>query len=149
MEQVANIEVKQQYVVFIQCGSQCMPFLESKVTDSRTKEELVQEKNILIIDLQSKQKLLQLQSEVMAENLVYSAMLKEENTKNKRKIETLEAALHNVKSEFQSVQQETRIQEENLQAELKKKEETCWNSASSPSEQVSQGSFNGLKTQTS
>ena len=124
-------------------------FLESKVTDSRTKEELAQEKNILIIDLQSKQKLLQLQSEVMAENLVYSAMLKDENTKNKRKIETLEEELQNVKSEFQSVQQETRKQEENLQTELKKKEETHWNSARSPSEQVSQGSFNGLRTQTS
>ena len=125
-----------------------MPFLESKATDSRTKE-LVQEKNILIIDLQSKQKLLQLQSEVMAEDLVYSAMLKEEITKNERKIETLEEELHNVKSEFQSVQQETRIQEENLQAELKKKEETCWNSESSPPEHVSQDRFNGLKTQTS
>ena len=125
-----------------------MPFLESKATDSRTKEELVQEKNILIIDLQSKQKLLQLQSEVMAEDLVYSAMLEEENRKIIRKIETLEEELHNVKSEFQSVQQETRIQEENLQAELKKKEETCWNSESSP-EHVSQGRFNGLKTQTS
>ena len=126
-----------------------MPFLQSKATDSRAKEELVQEKNILIIDLQSKQKLLQLQSEVMAEDLVYSAMLKEEITKNKRKIETLEEELHNVKSEFQSVQQETRIQGENLQAELKKKEETCWNSESSPPEHVSQGRFNGLKTQTS
>ena len=94
-------------------------FPESKIPYSRTKEELVQEKNILIIDLQSKQKLLQLQSEIMADDSVYSAMLKDENIQNKRKIEILEEELQNVMSEFQ---QETRLHEEKFQTELKKNE---------------------------
>ena len=82
----------------------------------------------------------------MADDSVYRAMLKDENTQNKRKIEILEEELQNVMPEFQ---QETRLHEEKFQTELKKNEETCWKRTRSASEQVSQGSFNSLKTQNS
>ena len=86
--------------------------------------KIVQEKKILEIELQSKQKECQLLSEMKEKDASLSLMLEEKIDGKEKEIETLEKELQKRESDLQSAQQEaSRWQEELLkvQTELKEK----------------------------
>ena len=88
----------------------------------KTVRKIVQEKKILMIELQSKQRECQLLSEIKAKD----AALEEKINKKKKKIEKLEKELQRKESDLQSALQEAKIWQEKLsrtQVELKKKHE--------------------------
>ena len=86
--------------------------------------KIVQDKKILEIELQSKQKECQLLSEMKEKDAVLNSVLDEKISRKQKEIETLEKELQKRESDLQSAQQEaTRWQEELLkvQTELKEK----------------------------
>ena len=92
----------------------------------KTVQKIVQEKKILEIKLESKQKECQLLSEIKAKDAAHSAILEEEISKNEKKIEQLEKELQRKESELKSALQEAKTWQEKLsqaQVELKKKHE--------------------------
>ena len=86
--------------------------------------KIVQEKKILAIELQSRERECQLLSEMKEKDAVLNSVLDEKISRKQEEIETLEKELQKRESDLQSAQQEaTRWQEELLkvQAELKEK----------------------------
>ena len=87
-------------------------------------QKIVQEKKILEIELQSKQKECQLLSEMKEKDTVLNLMLDEKISGKQKEIETLEKELQKRESDLESAQQEAgKYQKELLkvQAELKEK----------------------------
>ena len=95
--------------------------------------KLVQEKKILTVELQSRERECQLLSEMKEKDAAHSkrneahlAMIEEKINKKRRKIEQLEKELQRKESDLQSALQEAKIRQEKLsqaQIELKKKAE--------------------------
>ena len=86
--------------------------------------KIVQDKKILEIELQSKQKECQLLSEMKEKDAVLNSVLDEQISRKQKEIQTLEKELQKRESDLQSAQQEaSRWQEELLkvQTELKEK----------------------------
>ena len=110
--------------------SQLMSRLEELCEKAR---KLVQEKKILTIELQSKERECQLLSEMKEKDAAHSkrneahiAMIEEKINKKRKKIEQLEKELQRKESDLQSALQEAKIWQEKLsqaQVELKKKHE--------------------------
>ena len=97
----------------------------SRIEDLHKKvRKIVQDKKILEIELQSKQKECQLLSEMKEKDAVLNLMLDEKISAKQKEIQTLEKQLQKRESDLQSAQQKaSRWQEELLkvQAELKEK----------------------------
>ena len=86
-------------------------------------QKIVQEKKILEIELQSKQKECQLLTEMKEKNASLSSMLDKKICGKQKELETLEKGLQKGESEFQSAQQEaSRCQEELLKVQRQMKE---------------------------
>ena len=110
--------------------SQFMSRLEELHKKAR---KLVQEKKILTIELQSRERECQLLSEMKEQGAAHSkrneahiAMIEEKINKKRRKIEKLKEELQGKESDLQSALQEAKIWQEKLsqaQVELKKKHE--------------------------
>ena len=94
-------------------------------------QKIVQEKKILEIELQSKQKECQLLSEIRAKDAVHSekdavisTILEEKISQKQKEIEILIKELHKKNTDLQSAQQEAKMKQEELlkaRTELKKK----------------------------
>ena len=103
--------------------SQFMSRLEKLCEKAR---KLVQEKKILTIELQSRERECQLLSEIKEKDAAHIAMIEEKINKKRRKIEKLKEELQGKESDLQSALQEAKIWQEELsqaQVELKKKHE--------------------------
>ena len=102
--------------------SQVMSLLEELQKKVR---KIVQEKKILTIELQSKQKECQLLSEMKEKDASLSSMLDEKINGKEKEIETLEKELQKRESDLESAQQEARKWQEELlkaRADLKERD---------------------------